>query len=576
MKGRAKKLNIIMLILTAWRIGLFLSMPLYAISFSQDDDMNLLMAAKNICTFQWLGDYGARTLIKGISYPVFISAAKLMFIPYTMLLALFYVTSALVLVKALKFTVKNRYFLSAVFLFLIYSPVGFSLEITQRIYRNAIVFPAVVLVIGSAIGLYYSVKQGKQYMRWSVLFGLSFSFFYYIREDSIWLLPLFAAVPVLSLIMKLTDREKIGRKLIVALVLPAVMFIVVMVSYKGMNYIKYGLFTTNDRTSAGFGTLVGDMLRIDTSDNTNANVWLPRDKYEQIVDACPSLAKDKEAYMYYYDVRATYPEGTPGDHYVWSFRAALESLGMYEDAVTVDKFCRDVDRELKEAFDSGKLKKATGMVYISSQARGLKTGEIGSFAGKTFLNIYKLSRYEGISMEPVYEVDASLKRIRFMEGMTSGLAMYPSALIETDDTTERIKDQDPVTVINNHIIIIGNLINKVYRLTAIPMLIFAVVCMVMIVIRLIRSKKREDAEHVIILAGILLSMLVLAFGVTVFNDWIGYLGVVFYSPGVIALIQLMYALLAGWCFFRKSNTDVKDSEDIDNTEDTESIAEEVA
>ena len=570
MKGRAKKLNIIMLILTAWRIGLFISMPLYAISFSQDDDMNLLMAAKNICTFQWLGDYGARTLIKGISYPIFISAAKLMFIPYTMLLALFYAVSALVLVKALQITVKNRYFLSAVFLFIIYSPVGFSLEITQRIYRNAIVFPAVILVTGSAIGLYYSVKCGTKYMRWSVLFGLSFSFFYYIREDSVWLLPLFAAVPVLSLIMKLIDREKPGRRLIVALIVPAAMFIVLMLSYKGMNYVKYGLFTTNDRTSAGFGTLVGDMLRIDTSDNTNANVWLPRDKYEQIVDACPSLAKDKEAYMHYYDVRATYPEGTPGDHYVWSFRAAMESLGYYADAVNVDRFCKDVDKELKEAFDSGRLKKATGMVFISSQARGLKTSELGSFVGKTFSNLFKLSRYEGISMEPVYEVDASLKRIRFMEGMTSGLAMYPSALIETDSTTDRIKDQDPVTVINNHIIIIGNLINKAYRLLAIPMLLFAGVCTVLIVIRLIRSRKREDAEHVIILAGIFLSMLVLAFGVTVFNDWIGYLGVVFYSPGVIALIQVLYALLAGWCFFRSSEPDAKDNEAL------ETIVEEVA
>ena len=59
MKTKANKLNVTILILTIWRLGLFVSMPLYAISFSPDDDMNLLLAVKNICTFQWLGAYGA-------------------------------------------------------------------------------------------------------------------------------------------------------------------------------------------------------------------------------------------------------------------------------------------------------------------------------------------------------------------------------------------------------------------------------------------------------------------------------------------------------------------------------------
>ena len=51
--------------------------------------------------------------------------------------------------------------------------------------------PAVLLVVGCLIGLYFR-RNGKlkPFILWSLGLSIIFSFYWYIREDSLWLLPL--------------------------------------------------------------------------------------------------------------------------------------------------------------------------------------------------------------------------------------------------------------------------------------------------------------------------------------------------------------------------------------------------
>ena len=98
----------IVILLTLLRIGLMLKLPFYAIGNAKYDDFLLLDYAKSIANGAWLGDYGRLTLVKGISFSLFILLCKYLFMPYSLGLVLFYIGAALVFCIAIKYIIKKK------------------------------------------------------------------------------------------------------------------------------------------------------------------------------------------------------------------------------------------------------------------------------------------------------------------------------------------------------------------------------------------------------------------------------------------------------------------------------------
>lgn len=413
-------------ILTIFRILLMARLPIWPLS-SSGDDMLLVRYADSLIKGTWiLENYNSSTLVKGISYSLFLAAGKFLGIPYFIGLALLYVGAAALFMLAIRPVVKKRPALYAGYLFLIYSPAGFDSDIIQRVYRMAIIPPAVVMVFALFLGLWYRKNWPvKKMLPWGVGAGAAISFFWYIREDSIWMLPFVSMAIALLVIHSFLYHRKHIWKRIVLFFLPLCIFIVSSTAYSVMNYIHYGTFLINDRTQGAFAKLSGNLLKIDPEIDENIpTAWIYKKALDEFAEISPQfrVIKDKM-----YEVDSWLVNGEfKGDMYQWAIRGAALDLGYYSDSQAVDQLYTQLNSELEQAFKEGKLSKKDA-VYFSSQSKGIEYEELPALLRDCISNTYSLLTYEYMSMEVEkfrINVMENEKQIRLMEAVTNSLAVH--------------------------------------------------------------------------------------------------------------------------------------------------------
>lgn len=67
---------LLLIIITVFRIGLTLRIPSAFWAAESFDDRLLFDYAENISAGNWLGDYNNLTLVKGISFPIFLAVCN--------------------------------------------------------------------------------------------------------------------------------------------------------------------------------------------------------------------------------------------------------------------------------------------------------------------------------------------------------------------------------------------------------------------------------------------------------------------------------------------------------------------
>lgn len=631
-------------VLTVLRIGYFTRLPYYAVGDAGYDDRYLVDLANSILKGNWLGDYNSTTLIKGISFPLFLVLANKLSMTYSMLLGLYYVISAAAFSYALSKVIKNKIFIYMGYILLIYTPAGFASVITQRLYRNAIMFPSVLMVFACILLVYFyrKEKMHKQIF-WMILLGINFAYFYYIREDSFWLIPLFLCSLLFSAIWMIWFSDFDRRRKIIrctALLIPVLIWIISGLIYRDINYKNYGVFTINDRSAGSFADLTGNMIRIEDTSDSSRDYWISRDKLERIVDACPSLFSDKELIMEEYAGWAEEDGNVRGDWSVWALRIAFDKMGYYsEGASGIEQFCSQVNDELSDAVENGVLT-FDDAIHFTTQSRGIYWDEIPGFIGETFKNMWDVMTYKEANAGLI--ISSGLEdQIRYMESMTGVNTIHPAVqshediiingwLIVKDDSCKNISlkvideqgavieegivlteradvaeiypdysnavncgfeitldqktdynkvrlqiyagdtligetyvntmenDDFVINIDQNSALIpdwnyiyserIVNLSNRIIfmiRLLSKILLPLGLICYVVILAYFIRERTWENFEPIVILLGILLSMFILEFGVTVFNSWLG--NIWFYSTGVVPLGQCFEIMSIAYC-----------------------------
>lgn len=184
-------LLVVLISLTMFRLGLSAKAPYFINLFAGYDDQLFIHYSEEILKGNWLGSYSTKALSKGISYSLFMVWANKLHLSYGIFLGLFNILASSTAALALRPLVNNRWILTFIYAFFLYSPVTLTSEYSTRIYRNTLVVPAVLLVVACLVGLYFR-RNGKlrSFILWSVGLSLIFPFYWYIREDSLWLLPL--------------------------------------------------------------------------------------------------------------------------------------------------------------------------------------------------------------------------------------------------------------------------------------------------------------------------------------------------------------------------------------------------
>lgn len=460
-----KILFLVIICLTIFRIGLALKIPILASASETFDDGLLVRYAESIMSKQWLGVYDNLTLTKGISYSVFLVLCNFLCIPYALGLSMVNIGSAFIFIKAISKTIKNIIVLSCVYLLLIFSPVGFSFLMGQRIYRMSIIPYFVLMVFGFIIGLFLRKEESiKKIAFWAIGAGCSLSFFWFIREDSIWILPFVLTVTILLLGYYIFIFKEKGKMLrIIITLIPVMTLVVANLAICSINYHYYGLFTINDRSGSEFGKFMSYLYKIDGEDDKNLsdNIWVSRKAINKVIDNSPTLKTIEESLNCSLDAwGAASPEREiKGDLVAWSLRIGVQDAGYYKDAVSTNEFYKKVNDEIQKAIDEGKIKEKKA-IYFSSQSTGVQLEDISPLVNNTVERINKVSRYDTCDTNLYSSGAGGLMGIRNIEAMTGNLAEYTvfnNYHIEGWMFAKNPNDKLKIELVDND----GNLIKKI-------------------------------------------------------------------------------------------------------------------
>ena len=189
--SRAEKIIAsVLILLTIFRIFLALKLPLHIQADAVYDDQLFIKYAKDLLAFNWLGSFDQLSLAKGCSFAIFLALNYFIGIPYSFSLITIYILSLIVLCLALSKIIKSKAFLTILYIFLLYFPIMFHDENVQKVYRGGLLAAAAILVVAAFIGLYAQAQaKFRKLLPWSILATISLSFFWFLKEDSIWILP---------------------------------------------------------------------------------------------------------------------------------------------------------------------------------------------------------------------------------------------------------------------------------------------------------------------------------------------------------------------------------------------------
>ncbi|SFG04277.1 hypothetical protein SAMN04487761_10296 [Lachnospiraceae bacterium C7] len=533
-----KIIFLILVVLSAFRVLINLRISYCINQQLMDDDGLMYLYADTLGHLKYLGVYTSRTLIKGISYPLFLAMCNRLWVPYSIAISICDILAAYIFVKAIKPKINNSIILSFIYLLILYNPVNFDAQIRQRMYRNSLIPDFTVLTFAMLIGLFLRRKESlKKQLLWTLGAACSLSFFYYLREDSVWILP-FVIVAMLLEILNLflfDGRENIKAirwKEILIYAVPVIALFTCTYTLKTLNKYNYGIFVVNDRSDSYFADVMEDLYKIDAK-NENEKVWLSRDALKIAFDNSKTLRKIKtefETNFNYWKINPEAFDGTnvAGDLLSWTFRGAGADHGIYKDAVTANKFWKNVDTELKEAVKKGKIKNKPG-IYLSKQARGVQLSEIPKFSLRTLKNLNKASKYEYCSMESQTVSLGNLPDIRRYETEYGVHAQLP---FDTPDA--QMATSLGATGKANKIIAIYQKASMLVN----PIAVLSYIGFTIITIYELFKKKYLNLEMWLMITGIILSAFVLMLGVTFFSCFLSETACLFYGSGSYSLMQL--------------------------------------
>lgn len=417
-------------IFTLFRLFLFTRMPIHALANAMHDDQLMVQLANYLQNFQWLGPYTNRTLVKGIAFPVFLAVCNLIHIPYLLALGLLYIGSVTAFIQAIKVRIQKPWILLVLYLFFLYSPAMLSSGTGQRVYNMALLPSAVLLVAAGFVGMYFRRKDSfAKLLPYGIIAGIGFPFFWYLRDDSLWLLP-FAAGAAVILIICFLKGEGTRKQKLTRILLPLLPFLIWTAAHFGicsLNYMVYGTFTTNERTQSSQTEMMANLFRIESKKPADS-IWLTHETLNQAMDVSPTLASIREELDAMFttnwasDPRA--PGEIPGDIIVWAIRDAVYSAGYYSDGAVAEAFYAQVNDELKEAFSNGSLTKSKEF-FPSAISNGIGSDDILPLLTSMKDNLLHLVCYD-YSQVVCEESTGTQKEVRFFESMTGNLAIHPT------------------------------------------------------------------------------------------------------------------------------------------------------
>lgn len=500
------------------------------------DDQLLIHYAQNILDGKWLGEYTTTTLSKGISYSLFLVLAHKLHLSYAVLFGMFSILASILVALAFKPIVKNKYLLLSIYFYFLLSPISFTHEYSTRTYRNALVIPAVEIIIACLLAIYYrKYSSRRKLLPWFLGLAVSFPFFWFIREDSIWLLPFTVVALGISFVQILLGQDfsfKEAKKLkerpfllskqewlkLSLFLLPLVGFSIVYQWIEYKNETTYGIATINDRSSGEFGRLMKQLIRIDDETNLNkenSEIWVSHAALNKALDASPTFhtvsTRIDELYTTHAWTQGGKVKELPGDIIFWALRDVVSESGYYQNnAKETNDFWKKVNQELEEAYQKGTIKKKKEF-YLMGSGDGktmndlpivfafLKSGYAYAWRYKDF---HQGGNYSFGTQEQVEQAQELLN-----------LPLMDNWIDSSDPRTPDFQLTKTAKV--------ANVMIKIYQVLAIPVLIASIAGILLMILGTVFAKadRAYYSSSLIVVTGLILTQLVFLFGVSWFCSY---------------------------------------------------------
>lgn len=496
------------------RIGMMMRTPIYALANYKHDDLLLVTLAQHLQEGEWLGPYNNLTLVKGISFPVFLALCNRFCIPYLFGMGLFYTGAVILFVTAVREQISNRWVQLGIYLFLLYSPAMLSVDAQQRVYNCALVPGAILLVFAGVLGVFFRRHRSwKTVLVWSCFLGFAFPFFWHLRNDTMWMLPFVltgTGISIFCIIKKNGFHKGTAVKSLICLI-PVLTLVFSNLMIAGINQKHYGLFVVNDRSGSSEAEFISRLMEMDEK-SENPNVWVSQKAMKKAVEVSPALQEIQPQIEEMFQSGWASGGEIVGDIVVWAFRDAMEAAGYYQgNAPETEAFYKRATAELDQAYEDGRLHK-DGLLHLSALSKGISWKDVPTLVKRiksSFLAAVN-ARYAEVQLK---KASGNRDQIRYFEAMTGANALYPDGKTVDSEYYQTLR----VAGISQKIIHIYQAVGwALFLLSAIVFGFFAYR-----MIGEIRKKQYEIWNLWLIVSGILLTVLIFWFIVNWFTTFLG-------------------------------------------------------
>lgn len=422
------------------QIWLISNITIYQRGFSIHDDILMLDYAENLSSGNWLGTYDNKTLLKRISYPIFMAICNKLNIPYTFALGVLWTGACIVFIVAISKIISSKKVLLFSYIFILFNPVMYSFKWSQSMYRNAIIPAAVLLTIATLVGVYTRRNDSKKLIIWSIASAVTFAFFYNIREDSIWLVPFYIcalAITIGKIIIENPQNKQMMWK-IVKVCCSVVLVLVINFSICFTNYVHYGVFTSNELYDTNFRTMISIMNRLDENPELTLEkgITISHKTMKKLYDICPTIGQIKEYIekdvfeSFWQTIGDNVNDGEVyGGYIFWAMRDAIQDAGFYSNGQQANDFYGRICDELNSAIEKGKIKvkEKSGITIFGTRLFGDNSNDIRK---AFFDNIKTMISYKNIEYCTTASV-GNVDNLRRTEILTNNTLIYPDKITNT-------------------------------------------------------------------------------------------------------------------------------------------------
>lgn len=522
---------VVIFILIILRVNMILDFPIYGYIDFIDDDQLQVHQAKSLVDGNWLGNYGYNTLLKGPVFPLFLALICILKLPYIFSVTLAFIIACLFFIYSIKDIIKNKFALLIVFAFMIFNPIMFSADF-QRVYRNSLT-PALAIALISFFNIALISRNDNKIFKYVLgvtLASIIFPFFYYIREDSIWLVPFilfYTTIIGVSIICECLKNKKIKIINIVKaslLILPLITLIIFEQIIGNINLSYYGGKVVNQSSFESLNNAIYAINRVKNVDG-NTEVTNSREKIKYLYTISPSLNKISENFEMSLDIIA----GGKGNEiedgmFLWGFLAGVSS-SWYSTYEMQDELFKNISSEINTAIENGKIE-TQELIPVFKDTLNTKFS-FGKFMIKFKESMKAINDFNSFELMDTYESKVNFSdfyetRMReFLEVTNNKILLKDNELnwkmfgelVSTNQKDYIEKMQPQIQTLSN----IRDFYNITSSIIKILGYISYILMTIILIIELFKNKSKEILNNWIIASGIVGSVITLAAGVAYTN-----------------------------------------------------------